>query len=582
MIPDEVLESDIAAIAQKGAGKTYLMKGLVERNLHRDRRTLVIDPLGVWWGLKQRADGSPGFPVPVVGGRHADVPLDPSKGEELGAYIAASSGSLIIDVSDLRRGELIRFSTDLLRSLYRLNENALWLVMEEADVLAPQNPLGDATYLLHEVEQIARRGRNFGFRLWTITQRPARLHKDVLSMASALVLLRIRGPQDRKAVEDWVKGNAEKAALATVIDSLASLPVGDGWVYAPDVDMLERQHFPPIETLDNSATPKAGEVRGVVGELAKPDLGALLAAMTPAEDDGLLPTGNVKKDRTWDAGYERGEADQKRVQDAEVLKSYESGFAAGVAQGREEGAREAHSVIVGLLRPVIERLEGEAYGPEFLEVKAPDREKVVVLAQRAPVGAPAGSPNGNQMAPIAVQVAPPAESDPTPPGGALEGPLQKIIDAIAWWNTAGHPSPTPHQVAFMAGYSAKSSTWDTYRARARRAELIELVGDRMRLTSKGVGLARRPLLPPTLVAFHAMVRERLDGPVAKLFDVLVAAYPHSIQMGEWAVKAGYSASSSTSDTYRARAKRLALAVQPSPGWVKAAGWLFPEGMRRAG
>ncbi len=52
MIPDEVLESDIAAIAQKGAGKTYLMKGLVERNLRAGRRTVVIDPLGVWWGLK--------------------------------------------------------------------------------------------------------------------------------------------------------------------------------------------------------------------------------------------------------------------------------------------------------------------------------------------------------------------------------------------------------------------------------------------------------------------------------------------------------------------------------------------------
>lgn len=563
MIPDEVLESDIAAIAQKGAGKTYLMKGLVERNLRRGRRTVVIDPLGVWWGLKVRADGTPGFAVPVVGGRHADVPLDPHKGEELGAYIAAGSGSLIIDVSDLRRGELIRFSTDLLRTLYRLNENALWLVLEEADVLAPQQPLGDATYLLHEVEQIARRGRNFGFRLWTITQRPARLHKDVLSMASALVLLRIRGPQDRKAVEEWVKGNAEKAELASVIESLASLKVGEGWVYAPDVEMLERQRFPAIETLDNSATPKAGEVRGEIGELAKPDLAALLAAMTPA------PAEPAKETPAQGARAVRDELI------AAESRGYEAGYAKGVADGRDEGAREAHSAILGVLRPVIERLEKRAYG-EPLEISAvaagPETGKVVVLAERAPIGSPAGSPPGNHSAPALAQE------------GGLETPLQKLVDGVAWWNAAGHPAPTAAQVAFIAGYSSKSSTWETYRARARRAELIEVGSEGFfRLTEKGRGFARPPAASPTLAAFHAMVRERLDGPIAKLFDVATAAYPAKVSMDDLASGAGYSVSSSTFETYRARAKRLALLIPDGAGFVRAAGWLFPEslGARRA-
>lgn len=398
MIPDEVLESDIAAIAQKGAGKTYLMKGLVERNLHAGRRTVIVDPLGVWWGLKVLASGKPGFPIPVVGGRHADVPLDPHKGEALAHYIAASSGSIVLDVSDLRRGELIRFCTDLFRELYRKNENALWLVLEEADVLAPQNPMGDATFLLHEVDQIARRGRNFGFRLWTITQRPARLNKDVLSMASALVLLRIRGPQDRDAVKEWVKGNAAKAEVAEVIDTLAALPVGEGWVYAPDVGLLERQHFPPIETLDNSATPKAGEVRGAIGELAKPDLGQLLAAMTPAEPEIAL----VIKAETLEAARKHG---------------HKEGYLAGLAKGRTEGEIKGRAAILSSLSAWITNA--------FEDMRTGEGE--------APDGRPAGSPPGNQKASTARAEADerPGDHRPAPQRPEADEPPQAKASAVS-------------------------------------------------------------------------------------------------------------------------------------------------------
>jgi hypothetical protein len=45
------------------------------------------------------------------------------------------------------------------------------------------------TRVLGEVDRIARRGRNFGFRLISITQRPAKLNKDVLTQLSTLIAL---------------------------------------------------------------------------------------------------------------------------------------------------------------------------------------------------------------------------------------------------------------------------------------------------------------------------------------------------------------------------------------------------------
>jgi hypothetical protein len=39
-----------------------------------------------------------------------------------------------------------------------------------------------------------------------ITQRPAALHKHGLSQADTLIALKLVAPQDRKAVEEWIKG----------------------------------------------------------------------------------------------------------------------------------------------------------------------------------------------------------------------------------------------------------------------------------------------------------------------------------------------------------------------------------------
>ena len=202
-IPDQILDGDVAVIARKGAGKSYLLRGLVERNLEAGRPTVILDPMEIWWGLKQKADGSPGFPIPVIGGGHADLPLDPARGPELARFLAEREASAVIDVSELKREQLLAFAAAFLEELFRLNRKPLWLVLEEADVFAPQNPASRATREMHdEVDRIVRRGRAFGFRVWTATQRPARLSKDVLTQTETLFLLQLVAPQDQGAADD--------------------------------------------------------------------------------------------------------------------------------------------------------------------------------------------------------------------------------------------------------------------------------------------------------------------------------------------------------------------------------------------
>jgi DNA helicase HerA-like ATPase len=94
-LPADALDDRIAIVGTAGSGKTYAAKGFVERLLETGARIAIVDPLGVWWGLRASADGTaPGYPVIVFGGRHADVPITAESGAVLGRLIGRPGARL--------------------------------------------------------------------------------------------------------------------------------------------------------------------------------------------------------------------------------------------------------------------------------------------------------------------------------------------------------------------------------------------------------------------------------------------------------------------------------------------------------
>lgn len=331
-IPDDALDADIAILGKKGRGKSYTAKGVVERLLDLQRRVLVLDPLSTWWGLRSGADGeTEGYPVAVIGGPKGDMPLSEAMGTPLARIIAENNIPMVIDMGEMRKAAWQRLVGDLLEELWTKNRDPLWIVLEEADVFAPQTPgkQDASTRVLGEVDRIARRGRAFGFRLISITQRPAKINKDVLTQLSTLVSLGITSPQDRDAIKSWVDGNADSDSSKEVMDSLASLKVGEGWVWSPDHGLLERVNFPPIRTLDTSKTPKAGERRLEPKRLAEVDLSAVQEALaiddTPTAPEATAkPIDDTQIKRIETAAYDRGYRAGKSA-----------GYAAAVARAGE-------------------------------------------------------------------------------------------------------------------------------------------------------------------------------------------------------------------------------------------------------
>ncbi len=471
-IPDEALDEDIAILGRKGGGKSYTAKGIVERLLDMGRRVLVLDPLGVWAGLRTSADGEhAGYPIAIFGGLHADLPLDPAAAEPMARIIARENLPAVVDLSELSKSAQQSFLLKFLHELRRVNKEALTVVLEEADVFAPQSPQGDDSKALHgEIDWIARRGRFKGFRLLTITQRPARLSKDVLTQANMVIMHRLPAPQDREAAKAWVDGNGDRDQAKVVFDTLAGLKVGEAWVLAQEPPMLERVNFPRIKTLDTSATPKAGETRIEPKTLAEVDVSAIRQALEASSSEPNAPS----------KGQKASSHDPAALAAAEE-RGYQRGLAEGIEKGIALGITRAQQALAVLRVPDI---AAEPVGGSPAAVSAP-----VTMVPALPKKPAQRSPAAQRSA---------SGTDPL------------LAAAVSIWPARG----TWGMLASMCGRKARGGHFNS----ARKA-LIE--GGHVRMDGELV----TPVIPPATpqgVIPADLLEQNLPQPAAKMFSAIRA------------------------------------------------------------
>lgn len=273
-LPDEAVTETFAVLGKRGSGKTTLARVLCEELLTAQLPVAVLDPTGVWWGLRTSASGkADGFPVVIFGGDHADVPLQEHAGQVIADVIVQQRVPAVLDLSLLTKSATRRFATDFLERLYHRNRDPLHLVVDEADLLAPQRIPPGGERLLGAMDDVVRRGRVRGLGVTLITQRPAVLNKDVLGQAEVLVALRMTGVRDVQAIDEWVRLHADEDEARTLKASLPSLPVGTAWFWSPGwLGLLRRIEVHKPATYDSSATPRAGQVRPAVKRMAAVDL----------------------------------------------------------------------------------------------------------------------------------------------------------------------------------------------------------------------------------------------------------------------------------------------------------------------
>ena len=99
-----------------------------------------------------------------------------------------------------------------------------FLVIEEAHNFIPERSFGE-TKCAQILRTIASEGRKFGLGLCVISQRPARVDKNVLSQCTTQILLKITNPNDLKAVSSSVEGITKETE-----NELQKIPIGTALV----------------------------------------------------------------------------------------------------------------------------------------------------------------------------------------------------------------------------------------------------------------------------------------------------------------------------------------------------------------
>lgn len=380
-LPASAATFAINVIGKRGSGKTYTASVFIERLIKAGQPVVILDPLGVWWGLRSGADGKPdgGLPITILGGERADAPLAGSGGAVIAEMVARDRVSLVLDLSEMSEADKRRFVADFCTTLLLKNRQPVMVVLEEADAFAPEsaNRMRGEEEMLGAVQKMVRRGRSKGIGVCTITQRPALVSKNVLTQADVMVCLRLTAPEDRDAVDRWVKAHGSAEDRKAFMDSLASLETGVAWWWSPEaLEIFERTKAGPRVTFDSTATPKPGapvkpaklravdlkavtekmgeakaefeandpkslkaEVARLKAELAKaPKPGPALSVKTGAATEADLLRFSRSRDAQWSAELKRRRdvwAESCRLFSKDVLAGLNGKFSDLMRQGEE-------------------------------------------------------------------------------------------------------------------------------------------------------------------------------------------------------------------------------------------------------
>jgi len=647
-LPRNAATATIVAYGGKGTGKTNFASVLVEEFDRAGIRFAVIDPMGVWWGLRHHADGKQaGIDVLILGGIHGHLPITPESGELVADLVVDEyNTNVVIDIS--RRadgsmwsiGERIRFVTAFTKRLYQRQgekRRPLNLVIDEAARFAPQIIRAgemEVAKCMGAIAVLVEEGRNVGIGVVLITQRSARLNKDVAELADCMISFRIIGPNSMRAVLDWLGEHVDKSRLKEIGEKLRSLPIGSALVISPGwlefegvVAMRKRQTF------DSSKTPEDGKEAKSPRSSAKPDLDKYRARMAEivkeveANDPKELKKRIVKLDhenRTLAAQLAnartaeqagRGTAAKVKTVEKIVISPKQLTRVEGLLKrgetlvqrwdDRSADAHESYEAVRGQtdalfqgLTPILDGIQKTiaAYQQPPLAVQPSSAANSGHGAK--PAARPTSAATSRMLNGHAKPAARPSSADgvtrsngkpaPRPTGGDQETghsrhdhneitpAKQRIIDAVHVLTELHGKHPTKTQVALVAKQSPTSGNYTNYLGSLRSAGLIDYpIPGHVALTADGVdAVSDGTDVPRTSEEIHRFVRTLVGEARWKIMASLIEAYPESLDKVTLAERSGMSATSGNYTNYLGRLRSNGLLDYPAAGHVRAQDILF--------
>lgn len=528
-----------AIIARKRVGKTYTASVIAEELIEHEIPIVVLDPTGAWWGLRSSADGKrEGYKVIVIGGEHGDVPLEDTAGKIIADLVVDHPGYYVIDFSKFEHdSEIQRFATEFGKRFYFRKEEkrfAVKLIIDEADIVAPQNPMPNERVMLHTYDNIVRRGGIRGIGVCMITQRPAVLNKNILTQCETLFCLQISGSQDIDALMHWTKVHGTKEQKEELFSTIATLQRGEAWFWSPSwMQKFEKIHIRERRTFNSSATPKVGETVVIPKRLAAVDITKLgeqiRATVEHAKENDPQELRKTIAELRRDLKSAEGRVQTKEtVKEVRVVtKDDEKVLDAAIqecqkAQTAADNMTRAIDSLKGECGKIAFRLE-VLNKPQFAPRQELKRHNNAIIMPKERPKNDAHAENG--ISPVA----------------------QRILNALAELLALGIHRPVREIVALMANYTNLASTGFVKATSALRTEgYIDYPdAETMVLTDIGLRHAVQPSNPRSSEEIQNRICNILGGKSAEVLRPLIDAYPSPMSRMEVANRAGYTNLAST-------------------------------------
>lgn len=577
---ERLIETRMCLQANSGGGKSWTVRRLLEQS-HGKVMQIVIDAEGEFYTLREKYDY---LYASVKGG---DCVASVALAKKLAHRLLEHGVSAIVDISEMPPAVRVEFVREFVEALVEAPRR-LWrpcmVVVDEAHRFCPEVERGHKVARGKKTERVSSTdavvnlmalGRKRGLCGVLATQRIAKLNKDALAECQNFLvgLANIDVDQDRAAA---ALGMRPKDAVI-----LRELEPGEFFAFGPAIARaIQKVRVGPVQTTH----PKAGQrtaplpptrsgIKRVVASFAdlpaeveeetskiaslEAEVKKLRAAKPAPAPAGQTALGALTLEQIRTAeqkGYERG-----RAEAGHVVRAVKAAL-----QKVHELVEKADSSVGVTLSALVQRVHGIAGDVEKLGLPA--------VTHRDPKPA-------NMIQPGAV---PPVTTPPLITGYSgrppLDGPEQKIVDAIAWFNAIGIAEPEGPAVAAVAGYKVNGGGFKNPRSRLSTKGMVTYpTPGTLALTDAGRACAKPPdVASLTGEAFRAKILEILDGPERKILTPLLAAWPDRMTADAVAQDAGYGVDGGGFKNPRSRLSTLGLIEYPTPGTLRARDILFPE------
>lgn len=193
----KVIGKCISILGIRGSGKTNTSAVILEELLNYKYPMTIIDIDGEYWGLKEK------YELLVVGkSKNVDIEVNVEHARQIAEVSISKNIPVILDMSGFLYEDTYEFLLNYMEEIWNLAgklRKPYEIVLEEAHEFIPQGSKNDLKEIL---TRIALRGRKRGLGIVILSQRSAKVEKDVLTQAEILFLHKVVHPSDMKVYKE--------------------------------------------------------------------------------------------------------------------------------------------------------------------------------------------------------------------------------------------------------------------------------------------------------------------------------------------------------------------------------------------